>query len=178
LGITFAFEKESFLFFLFTIIWFFSPAPLGCWLGIRWRKTHLLAYLLISSFLGLWDGFIAYFSNPPVVFVDFVFFVLRQLLLFVIGALVGDWIERKRDPKRAGPSLIKQIAIKIAARDRGHKDKVMTMSYEDRLKRWTLIVTLLTSLIAAAVAITTAYIGYKKDIIKNQNVPQRQEGSK
>lgn len=153
------------------------PLAFGLWLGIKVTGVHIKYYLLLGLSAGLVEGLIWWLilrlsGEHLGVFALALLGVnsLRSTLGFLMGGLLGDWIERKRHPgvRRAG--VAEQLAVKWvrprigesthARGDRG--------SYDVRLERVKSTISALAPILGLIGLITPSYFTYRQLVVKSQ----------
>lgn len=155
------------------------PLAFGLWLGLRLSGIHLKYYFLLGLSSGLVEGLIwsalLLFTEGgqlgAVVLAVLGINMLRTTIGFVIGGLLGDWIERKRRPvaaRRAG--VAEQLAAKlIQPRREGSIDSPeKRVTYDARLDRMKSTITALAPVFGLIGILAPAYLGYKQIVIKSK----------
>ena len=155
------------------------PLAFGLWLGLRLSGIHLKYYFLLGLSSGLVEGliwsalllFTAGGQLGAVVLAVLGINMLRTTIGFVIGGLLGDWIERKRRPvaaRRAG--VAEQLAAKLIQprREESIDSPEKRVTYDARLDRMKSTITALAPVFGLIGILAPAYLGYKQIVIKSQ----------
>lgn len=170
-------RQQRIMFILLIPVLLAVPLVFGLWLGIRLTGVHLKYYLLLGLAAGLVEGSIWWLllwliGEQLGVFALALLGVnsLRTTLGFLMGGLLGDWIERKRHPgvRRAG--VAEQLAVKWvrprigesthARGDRG--------SYDLRLEKVKSTISALAPILGLIGVITPSYFAYRQLVVKSQ----------
>lgn len=123
--------------------------PFGIWLGLTWRKSHLKEYIIFGLIIGIVSQIGILFirnsySHPgdPLFPLplgwgrQFILNLLMVFFLFVLGSLVGDWMEWKKSGAKPRSILSQKFAASIV-------QFTSKGSSEDRkalaIKKWSVI---------------------------------------
>jgi len=151
---------------LFVWISILCALPFGIWLGLTWRKSHLKEYIIFGLVIGV-------VSQTGILFIrnsyshpgeplfplplgwsrQFILNILLVFFLFVIGSLLGDWIEWKKSGAKPRSKLSQKFAASIV-------QFTSKGSSEDRkasaIKKWSIILDIfIKGILPLAVAIAT-----------------------
>jgi Na+/proline symporter len=101
--------------------------PFGIWLGLTWKKFHLKGYMLFGLVIGAFSqiGILLiryhYFYPGEPLFPlpagwgrQFILNILMVFFLFVLGSLLGDWMELKKSGAKPRTKLSHKWAKSIA----------------------------------------------------------------
>lgn len=152
---------------------FIIPIAIGLWIGIRWRGRHLKRYLILGLvsggleailfiiFLFLADGIS--FDDSPYLLAILGINVARCTFGFMGGGLVGDWLEKRRFPKRYKKGFAEQFARNYVERRTGvPAENVLPGSALDtRVKSLASAITAMAPILALIGTIAASYFGYK-----------------
>ena len=153
------------------------PLAFGLWLGLRLSGIHLKYYFLLGLSSGfveglIWSALLLFTGQlSAVVLVLLGINMLRTTIGFLIGGLLGDWIERKRRPvaaRRAG--MAEQLAAKLIQprREESIDSPEKRVTYDARLDRMKSTITALAPVFGLIGILAPAYLGYKQIVIKSQ----------
>lgn len=119
--------------------------PFGIWLGLTWQRYHLKEYMLFGLIIGvvsqigiLLIRYHYFYPGEPIFPLpagwgrQFILNVLMVFFLFVLGSLVGDWMEWKKSGAKPRSKLSHKWATSIA-QFTSKKSGVST------IKRWSLV---------------------------------------
>ena len=111
---------------LFLWISILCAFPFGIWLGLTWQKYHLKEYMIFGLIIGVFSQmgllFIRHhYFHPGEPFFplpggwgrQFILNVLMVFFLFVLGSLVGDWMEWKKSGAKPKSNLSQKWAASI-----------------------------------------------------------------
>lgn len=173
-------KRLRLIYIIFLPAFFVIPICIGLWIGIRWRGSHFKRYLglglssgalealLFIVFVGLVDGFSFISEDIPYLFILFGVNIARCTFGFITGGLIGDWIERKRFPKRYELGYAQQLAGKYFERKTGvlAANVLPGSNLETRIKSLASTITAMAPILALIGTIAASYFGYKTAIEK------------
>lgn len=174
-------HQQKLMYFLLIPALIGVPLAFGLWLGLRLSGIHFKYYFLLGLSSGLVEGLIwsplLLFTGQlgAVVLAVLGINMLRTTIGFVIGGLLGEWIERKRRPvaaRRAG--VAEQLAAKlIHPRREGSVDSPeKRVTYDAKLDRMKNTISALAPVFGLIGILAPAYLGYKQIVIKSQTDSQ------
>lgn len=152
---------------------FIIPIAIGLWIGIKWRGRHLKRYLILGLVSGGLEAilFIIFlfladeisFDDSPYLLAIVGINVARCTFGFTGGGLVGDWLEKRRFPKRYKKGFAEQFASNYFERRTGvPAENVLPGSALDtRVKSLASAITAMAPILALIGTIAASYFGYK-----------------
>jgi hypothetical protein len=160
------------------------PLAFGIWLGIRLTGVQIKYYLLLGLSAGLVEGSIWWLllwlaGEQLGVFAIALLGVnsLRTTLGFLMGGLMGDWIERKRRPgvRRAG--VAEQLAVKWVRPRIGESTNTQgdRGPYDVRLEKVKNTISAVAPILGLIGVITPSYFAYKTFVNKQKAEAERSQ---